>query len=360
MAKRLTRLRIDEVSSVDRGAGEGVKILLMKRDKDKTMPNESKLSKMFSKLFGGNDNSTIIDKSIEGLAESVASIVTEAANETELSTELAKTFEQFGDHLKSTLTAGTAVVKTEGPEMDLKALAKALGLAETATEAEVSKAITDQHAATAELAKSVKKMEQENRILKADFTPVELDHYEKAFPPDDDEGDDAKVKSKKAFRLASHSERATIMKSAEPPVPAHIQKMMDDNAAMAKRLAELEAGGSLVALTKQATDAGLPETEGATIQKALTGDKTAVEKLLSFVKTATAAAKAGGVFKEFGTSSGTGVVATAVDELNELAKAVQKLDPKMSFPQAFAKVYEDPANIEIVKRERGENRPSAA
>jgi hypothetical protein len=32
MPRKLTRLRIDEVSSVDKGAGEGVKIVLMKRD----------------------------------------------------------------------------------------------------------------------------------------------------------------------------------------------------------------------------------------------------------------------------------------------------------------------------------------
>jgi hypothetical protein len=32
MSKILTRLRIDEVSAVDRGAGEGVKIMLAKRD----------------------------------------------------------------------------------------------------------------------------------------------------------------------------------------------------------------------------------------------------------------------------------------------------------------------------------------
>src|SRR3984893_14106658 len=32
MARILTKLRIDEVSAVDRGAGEGVKVVIMKRD----------------------------------------------------------------------------------------------------------------------------------------------------------------------------------------------------------------------------------------------------------------------------------------------------------------------------------------
>ena len=34
MVNKLTQLRIDEVSSVDRGAGEGVKILLIKREEE--------------------------------------------------------------------------------------------------------------------------------------------------------------------------------------------------------------------------------------------------------------------------------------------------------------------------------------
>lgn len=37
MARKLTRLRIDEVSSVDRGAGEGVNVVLMKRDDAKAL-----------------------------------------------------------------------------------------------------------------------------------------------------------------------------------------------------------------------------------------------------------------------------------------------------------------------------------
>jgi hypothetical protein len=34
----LTNLRIDEISSVDAGAGEGVRVMLMKRDRDRAAP----------------------------------------------------------------------------------------------------------------------------------------------------------------------------------------------------------------------------------------------------------------------------------------------------------------------------------
>jgi hypothetical protein len=39
MVKKLTKLRIDEISSVDRGAGEGCKIVLMKRDNSDDNPS---------------------------------------------------------------------------------------------------------------------------------------------------------------------------------------------------------------------------------------------------------------------------------------------------------------------------------
>lgn len=353
MAKRLTRLRIDEVSSVDRGAGEGVKIMLMKRQEEPQMTQPNTISKIFAKMFGAPDNSITIDKSIEGLAESVSSIL--ADENIDHATELGKAFQQFGDHLKSNLSAVPAVTKKEEPTMDMKALAKAFGLPETATEAEITKAITDQANAISAFTTDMKKMKQQLTVEKAQFTDVELDFYTKASKEGEEE-----TPAAKAFREASHTERGSIMKSAEPALPSHIQKIFDDNAAMAKRLADLEAGGSLAAVTKQAVDAGLPESEGATVQAALKGDKTAVEKLLGFIKTAQAAAEVGGVFKEFGASHNTTAVGTgkAYDELVAKATELRKSEPKLTPAAAFAKVYEDPANIEIVRRERGENRPN--
>lgn len=415
MPKMLTNLRIDEVSSVDRGAGEGVKIMLMKRKftagerradakSGAAMPDGSfpihnaedlrnaralagkakdpakarahiaararalglskkrdttmTIASMFSKVFGGgNDNETVIDKSVEGLAESITSIF-EDEQIVDKAAALTETFEQFGDHLKSTLTAGPAVTKTEGSNMDLAILKKALGLADTATEVEVTEGVVK---SLANMQGDLNKVNKELQIAKAEFTAAELSHYEKAFPPEEDGEDaDGKKKAKKAFREASHADRDAIIKAAEPALPAHIQKVMDDNAAMAKRIADLEAGGNMAALTKQAQELGLPDTEAATLQKAYSGDKAAVDKILGFVKTAQAAAKVGGVFKEFGAAGGTGVDSTPYNELETKAKELQKADPKLTFAKAFAKVYEDPANIEIVKRERGENRPTAA
>jgi hypothetical protein len=54
MPKLLTNLRIDEISSVDRGAGEGVKIMLMKRD------DETSRRPNFRELFKDLNNSALL------------------------------------------------------------------------------------------------------------------------------------------------------------------------------------------------------------------------------------------------------------------------------------------------------------
>jgi hypothetical protein len=51
------------------------------------------------------------------------------------------------------------------------------------------------------------------------------------------------------------------------------------------------------------------------------------------------------------------------DELGELkakAAALRKVQPHLSAEQAFTKAYEDPANRDLVRRERLRNRPRAA
>src|SRR5438477_12992791 len=52
MAKKLTRLRIDEISSVDKGAGENCRIVLMKRD----APLRNKFTAIFEKAFQEGDD----------------------------------------------------------------------------------------------------------------------------------------------------------------------------------------------------------------------------------------------------------------------------------------------------------------
>lgn len=443
MPKMLTKLRIREVSSVDRGAGEGVKIMLMKREDDDSAepywkrefsasdrkrdaksgaaesdgsfpihnsgdlhnamraigrsknPSKtrahirararalgltselsdsfkrdepmSKISSFFGNLFKGSaSNSVLIDKSVEGLAESVTSILAdEDSDDVAKGDAMTKTFEQFAEHLKTNLTA-VAVDKKES-DMDIKVLAKALGLADNATEAEVTSAIAKSVATSTALAVTVTKLQKDLEIEKADYTDAEEAYLRKEslYDAEEDEkpelSDDEKKRRsrKKAFRLANHTERANIMKSAEPPLPAHIQKVMDEIAVLKEQNAKLMQSVGLEGFKKQATENGLPETEAETLQKAYSGDKTAIDKLLGFAKSAIAAARVGGVFKEFGSSQG-GITDDPYDALVAKAEELRKHDPKLTPAAAFAKVYEDPSNIELVRKERDKNRPQAA
>ena len=50
---------------------------------------------------------------------------------------------------------------------------------------------------------------------------------------------------------------------------------------------------------------------------------------------------------------------TALAQLQRLAEQTRKASPALTREQAFAKVYTDPANAELVIRERKENRPAA-
>lgn len=49
----------------------------------------------------------------------------------------------------------------------------------------------------------------------------------------------------------------------------------------------------------------------------------------------------------------------ALDELNALAEQERKRNPGMTKAQSFAKVYTDPANSELARAERQQNRPRA-
>jgi hypothetical protein len=58
--------------------------------------------------------------------------------------------------------------------------------------------------------------------------------------------------------------------------------------------------------------------------------------------------------------AGDGLTGDALAQLEALVAELRRAHPEMSKAQAFAKVYTDPANAELAKRERQQNRPRAA
>lgn len=345
MVRILTDLRIDEVSSVDRGAGDGVRVMLTKRNK----PMSTKQS-LFQKIFGGGStSSTDVTKATGALAQSVSTILADD-KVTDKGAALAKSFEQFEDHLSKTLTAGPAVVEEGGSEMDLNILKKALGLADTATEADVTTAITKQREATEAATKAVAKMQHDLEIANANMDPTEKAHHDAL----------GTEEARKVFRALSKADRKVVIEKAAPPVPEYVQAILSQNAEMKKKLDEMSGSAELSVLQKKAVDHGLTESDGEVIQKAYRGDLASVDKLLGIIKADRIALRKAGFFKEFGTTQGGDQPEDPYQALMAKAQELRKSKPELTEAQAFEKVYADPTNAELVKKERLGNRPQAA
>lgn len=285
--------------------------------------DESMLGKAikFVKSFGSANAS---------LAASIKSIVDDPAA-TDKGALIDETIKQFSDHvegeIEKTLSGGQPVISAED-EMSV-ALKKALGLSETATEAEMIAAV---------------------EISKAGMSDVEKTYHDALKTPDE----------QRAFRALSKADRAVKMAPAAPTVAPEVQKALDENADLKKRLAVLEDERALAKFVIEAVDLGIPASKAEILMKADRGDKEAVGELKQLLKAAYAAAEAGAVFKEFG-GSGRGVDANDPNAaIWAKADELRKTQPELSREQAFAKVYADPANKELAKRERRENRPRAA
>ena len=306
------------------------------------------LTAELSDVFKRDGVRELVAKAAGMLVESVRSITGFAADDAKES-QIDKSIAQFSAHIEKTLAAGDAVDKTMESDMDLKELKKALGLADTATEAELNAEL----AKFAGLKTTVGTLTADLAKVRVALAKAEMTDDERSFHDglkDDDE--------KEKFRGMSRAERAERMKKRDD-LPEHVRKALAEHEDAKKRLAKLEDERALDAFTKQAKDIGLPDTDGATLQKAYRGDKDSVDKLVGYIKSANAAAKAAGLFKELGGAGGDNA-ATAYDELMAKADELRKKDTSLTREQAFAKVYGDPANAELTKRERAENRPRAA
>lgn len=419
MAKRIMRrFRLHEISAVDNPAQEHAKVTIFKRE-DQDMPwvpadalrhnkkadTEAKqkkwatianaaladgkdegaairianaaIGKAFEKASGHDDPAAKVmglflgerlAKARDAFLASVKSILgDDKANKDEL---VDKTVDQFVDHvadLSADITKALSGGDPDDPDseddMNVAAMKKVLGLADSASEQDVIAAVTKLAAAethakddqiaklTADLAAATKAATVAAELAKADFSDAERAFYNNL-------SDDA---AKDAFRKADHAGRMTQMEKREPEL-LELAKAVAEREELKKRVAKLEEDKALAEFTKEAIDAGLPESEGRNwmlmAKNAKTPEeKAAVAKFKGHLKSAIAAAKEGGIFKEFGASGQIGPV-SALDELNAKAAELRKSDPKLTKDQAFAKVYGDPENAKLAQRERMENRPA--
>lgn len=317
------------------------------RARAKALGMEDKLSDAFKRADGVIET---IKRATTFLAESVASILT--SKTADKGALLEKTFDQFSDHLGSEVTKALAAgsASTSEMELDMNPIKKALGLPDSATDAEVQAAIVKALAAAKEAGEAIAKMTIDLAIAKA-----AMGDDEKAYH-DGLKDDDAKA----SFRSASKEDRKGKMAKRDE-LPEHIRKQLADADDMRKRLAALEDKDATESISKRLADIGIATEHVETVKKAYAGDKSAVDKLIDLVKAAYAQVKAAGLFKEVGDGRDNGGKGhSAYDELVTKADELRKKETSLTKEQAFAKVYADPANADLARRERSENRPSAA
>lgn len=278
---------------------------------------------------------------------------------------LAQTFEQYKECIgslstdieKATTNAmAIALASGRNPSSAVTAL-PLLQKDNTMTEQELKKKMDDAIAtAVAPLNAELAKRDAEIAVLK-------MSEKHKGYMDRADMSD----KEKSAFMSKSPDERDQHMKDnpVEKRLPADVQKRLAEADALQKRLAALEEKDELAAITKRAVEEyRLPAEFGAVLQKAERGDKEAIAKLGAKIgeltKSRDEALRVGGVFKEFGTSRGAD--GDAMQQLLAKRDELRKLDPSLTQEKAFAKVYADPANRDLVAQEKRErmNKMAAA
>jgi 7-keto-8-aminopelargonate synthetase-like enzyme len=138
-------------------------------------------------------------------------------------------------------------------------------------------------------------------------------------------------------------------------VPEYVRKLLDEGEEAKKRLQKLEDERELQKFEKIARDYSVPASEATALMKLSKADPEALNKLLAHTKAGWAAAQKAGVFAELGATGGNGGDTSAYAEMEAKAAEYHKTHPELSIHQCFEKVYTDPANREIAKRERMES-----
>lgn len=305
MPHLLRDLVITEVSSVDRGAGEGVKVMLMKRAGKLDDAGKERLA-----------------TGIDALRKSVASINADPAI-TDKTAAVRKAVEQFEHHIAGTEPEHTE--KSMTPDEIKKAIADGVAAATTPLTAEIAKLKLD---------------------LAVERLPAEHREFCKAMSDED----------KKRFAEKTKEERdAECAKAAQAAAgDPQLAKALSENDEMRKRLAVLEDKDTAAQFEKRAEGLGLKKEHGAIMRKAYSGDAEAQKQLDALLKGLAEQVRTGKVFEEFGSSQGGAAAKSAYDELVGKAQELRKTETELTKEQAFDRVYNDPANADLAKRHRDE------
>lgn len=318
---------------------------------------------------------------------------------TEKAAEIASSYRQFMDHLAGIAPVGV-VKATRAGAPKMSKLSKKLAKAFTSvgqgtpkdppakskdTKDDLAKDPADgtgmnppKTAVDKKIAKIVEKAEREAETWKRRaMASISLDKASKDFMdhPDNDMDDEEKCK----FLDATPTERAKIMedrpiaKMTEKRIaslPEDVRKQLEAGNSAAADVAKMRENAEVVEFAKRANDLGQPAEFGKSLRLLAKGIGTDEERAKAFeeveklLKGYAEQARIAGVFKEFGSARNQATEGSAEAQIyakrDELLADVAKSGAKMTPEQAFAKVYEDPANRALVDQYKQENRRRAA
>jgi hypothetical protein len=269
-----------------------------------------------------------VDKATDALAVSIASILADAAV-SDKAAAISKSLAEFRTHLGGEVPGQI--------EKAMRDVAVAAGVIE-----KDDLPMPTIEELVASVAALTKRLED---------TEGELAKAKKKLPPDPDGDAQADADEKKK----ADKEKADAMKKAlEAGQSVELTKALAETADLQKRLAVFEAEREVNTMKRRAIEIGVPETQAELLLKARQGDPTSFDAVLDIIKAANAQARAGGVFKEFGSAGGGVSGAGARGEVEALAQTLVKADPKLSIIAARVAVRKQ--HPDIAQRERDEER----
>jgi hypothetical protein len=348
----LKGLQISEISAVDRAAAPGARIMLRKRNGDRAALK------------------TKFDQATARLAASVHSIINDPAVE-DKNTMLGKSFVQYLDHLNS-------LTGTRTPLNDAVALHRIFGIAKN-----------DNERSEPDLSDSDAGMPDRRRRRRPDDEAARLASQMDTDADHDRDDDDDEEQRKEKNNMQTRGQEMRKLAGLSPI--EFCKKISTDNDAY--DLSEEQVCSVVQCVAKQYARPG--ESEGSAFLRLLSGSDDvakacntalAIAKHQQWQSRTTTMSKAAGSSSHYlagdanyFTGSGApgratlrprvtgGAAAQAVNNprsaLSEIQALVDELraqNKTLSASGAFAQVYEDPANADLVRREREENRPTSA
>lgn len=359
MPNLLTRLKINEVSSVNRGAGHGVKILMMKADAG-AMTATTAMATIMSKACDLGADGDKVKAAAKALA-SVADNIEKNLDEAEQSAAVEKSLSQCVDHL-----AGLVPVEKRDDFLAAAAAVPTVKGDETMTEAEKAK-MAALEKSNGELLATVSKLALESAIGKLPETQKAYvaKKFVKADGTQDEPAIDTFLKKTDAEKLkelqddedAENRKAGKTNKELDTTITSHpvVKGLESTVETLRKSLSEFEKRDEVAAFAKRATDLGLPSEHGEVMRKAYAGDKVAIAKHEEMITALRQQVTTGALFKEFGSSSTT-TPTNAYAEIRAKAEELKKSEAGkgLSIHQCVNKIMSDPAHAELVARNKTE------